>query len=324
MADEVTFAQNIIRCALCEQAGDYHCKPCQLNLCCECISNHLSDKTKKHEVVELVSQQKHYNSADMPECSNHESYICDMFCKDCNIPICIKCLTSYHRQHNFISLEEFLNEKKKTMLNEIQEIESKVLPEFQKHETGVDDDDYEKTIENIFAHEDLICNIVREAGSKLRDQVVQHKTNNLEIIEKNASVEKSILNVIHDTWLCLVRNDPKEIFELRRLKFQMNAKCSEVNWHMPYFQVQTRQGWEISSLFGTLLFEKEQVLFLLFFKYSKLRVKIYNMCIEIVVYGQVLTSFIRPFFNYDTLNYIDIIYVLHYFVYLSLGCHHKG
>lgn len=259
MAGEVTLAQDIIRCALCEQAGDYHCKPCQSNLCCECISNHLSDKTNKHEVVELVSQQKHYNSADMPECFSHESYICDVFCKDCNIPICIKCLTRDHRQHNFISLEDFLDERKTEILHEIQEIESRVLPEFQKYEKGIDDDDYENTIEDIFAHEDLICNIVREAGSKIRDQVVQHKTNNLEIIKKNAFAEKALLSTIHDTWLCLVRNDPKEIFELRRLKFQMNAKCSEVNWHIRYFQVKNRQGWEISSFFGTLHFKKEQV-----------------------------------------------------------------
>lgn len=309
MADEVNFAQDIIRCALCEKSGDYHCKPCQSNLCCECISNHLSDKTNKHEVVELVSQQKHYNSADMPECSSHESYICDVFCKDCNIPICIKCLTRDHRQHNFISLEDFLDERKTEILNEIQEIESRVLPEFKKYEKGVDDDDYENTIEDIFAHEDLICNIVREAGSKLRDQVVQHKTNNREIIEKNASVEKAVLNTIHDTWLCLARNDPKEIFELRRLKVQMNAICYEVNRHLPYFQKKNLQEWEVQFMFGTLLYEKQQVPKFKFkyFKSFKLNVIKYvqlNSCKWSNFECFYLTFFSK---NY-TLNYIDIIY----------------
>lgn len=57
MALTVTSAQDVVRCSLCDNSADYQCKLCQVKLCCDCTSKHLSDKSVKHEVIEFTTQR---------------------------------------------------------------------------------------------------------------------------------------------------------------------------------------------------------------------------------------------------------------------------
>lgn len=67
------------------------------------------------------------------------------------------------------------------------------------------------TIEAIFAHKDEVCYAVREAGSKLREQLTQIRKANLEIANKNTLEEKEIVNIIEKARRLLTKNDPKDI-----------------------------------------------------------------------------------------------------------------
>lgn len=257
MALTVTFAQDVVRCSLCDNSADYQCKLCQVKLCCDCTSKHLSDKSVKHEVAEFTTQRN--LDKMVSECASHDKYVCEIYCKDCSISICTKCVTGDHRRHNFISLEDFLEERKVEVLNEIQEIESTVLSEFKKQKSGTGEQEYENTIEAIFAHEDEVCSAVREAGSKLRERLTQIRKDNLEIANKNALEEKEIVNIIEETRALLTKNDPKDILELKGVKCQVNSSPVLVNKRLPVFQIKHLEEEEIQSMFGVLVNNEDEV-----------------------------------------------------------------
>lgn len=257
MALTVTSAQDVVRCSLCDNSADYQCKLCQVKLCCDCTSKHLSDKSVKHEVAEFTTQRN--LDKMVSECASHDKYVCEIYCKDCSISICTKCVTGDHRRHNFISLEDFLEERKVEVLNEIQEIESTVLTEFKKQKSGTGEQEYENTIEAIFAHEDEVCSAVREAGSKLREQLTQIRKDNLEIANKNALEEKEIVNIIEETRALLTKNDPKDILELKGVKCQVNSSPVLVNKRLPVFQIKHLEEGEIQSMFGVLVNNEDEV-----------------------------------------------------------------
>lgn len=256
MALTVTSAQDVVRCSLCDNSADYQCKLCQVKLCCDCTSKHLSDKSVKHEVAEFTTQRN--LDKMVSECASHDKYVCEIYCKDCSISICTKCVTGDHRRHNFISLEDFLEERKVEVLNEIQEIESTVLSEFKKQKSGIEEQEYENTIEAIFAHEDEVCSAVREAGSKLREQLTQIRKDNLEIANKNALEEKEIVNIIEETRALLTKNDPKDILEFKGVKCQVNSSSVLVNKRLPVFQIKHLEEGEIQSMFGVLVNNEDE------------------------------------------------------------------
>lgn len=133
------------------------------------------------------------------------------------------------------------------------------MSEFKKQKSGTGEQEYENTIEAIFAHEDEVCNAVREAGSKLREQLTQIRKDNLEIANKNALEEKEIVNIIEETRALLTKNDPKDILEFKGVKCQVNSSSVLVNKRLPVFQIKHLEEGEIQSMFGALVNNEDEV-----------------------------------------------------------------
>ncbi|XP_034337184.2 fer-related kinase 1 [Magallana gigas] len=260
MTTSITFAQDIVRCNLCENPGDHLCRLCQLTLCLECTPKHLSDKGTTHEIVGLTSQ----TSTDIVtrvECLDHSKSVCEIYCNDCLIPICAKCVIDKHKQHTLVSFDEFLERKKVDILNDIQEMESTVLPEFQKEKTEDYEKDFEKTMRNICVQEDLIFQAVKKAGNDLRAQASKHKADNLEKANQNAKLEKEMSMLIQNARSILERNDPKEILIFKGLKYKVYPCPVDLKKKALSLRNAAIDENDVSSLFGTLLdIEEKSVL----------------------------------------------------------------
>lgn len=237
-------------CVLCANNAVYYCKPCGLKLCWDCTTRHLSET--KHESMEKSEKP-------FTECNSHFKETCQIYCKDCTIPICPICVTGDHRNHNFVSLKEFLKEKRQQVLKEIHELKTTLLPELQKHKSGVDEEKYKYTIDEISVHEELICNAVREAGTNLKSLVHQQMKENLEKTKQNALKEKEIVQIIQETKTLLERNDPLEILEFKGIKCQVNICPLIIERNTPVFQGKILQEGVIQSLFGSLVDYKDKV-----------------------------------------------------------------
>lgn len=255
MASVVTRAQDIIRCSLCECGAYYHCLKCRTILCDDCTSTHLSDKSKNHEIVGYTSQKR--NFAFDYECAAHNRNNCEIYCKDCKKPICTKCVTGEHRKHNFADLEDAVDEKKAEILNEIQEVEATILKDIQDNKIGLNNDEYEAAIEAVFAQEDLICETVRNYGSKLREQIMKHRKENEEKANKNAFEEKEILRIIQISESMLKSDDTKAILEFKGLKCQLSVPSQSVDRSIPFLEDGLVNMDIVSSMFGALMFSDD-------------------------------------------------------------------
>lgn len=54
-----------------------------------------------HEVVEYIDRIKGYS---LSECKTHEKIKCEMYCKECSVPICTYCVTDPHNRHDVVDI----------------------------------------------------------------------------------------------------------------------------------------------------------------------------------------------------------------------------
>lgn len=256
MAFPLTFAQDVICCVECGNFADYYCNPCSLKLCWKCTSIHFNEIN--HANAESTPPKRRFEKP-FPECNDHVKKTCEFYCKDCIIPICSTCVTGDHRNHNFMSLEEFLEEKKEELFKEVQNMHTTVLPALKEQTSIENEDDYNNLIGAISSHEELICKAVQEVGSELKSQITQHRKNNIAKITKNTTEENKIIRIVQDTTLLLDRNDPKEILKCQKIRCQVNTCPLVIDKNTPVFKGKNIQKEEILSLFGRLDASKKDV-----------------------------------------------------------------
>ncbi|XP_034337908.2 E3 ubiquitin-protein ligase TRIM71 [Magallana gigas] len=163
--DPMKGAQDIIRCDVCsnnereKSPAEVHCNTCHTNVCSPCVARHMAlDKSKKHDIVLF-----HVASTEiiLPSCSSHTKLKCDLFCKKCSIPICLKCLSSNHNSHNVEELTELCQKIYKDVQNETEELQQCIIPE----------------LENILGEEDEKLRKLNEAYDKLDSSFEEHGKN---------------------------------------------------------------------------------------------------------------------------------------------------
>ncbi|XP_061180685.1 tyrosine-protein kinase Fer-like [Saccostrea echinata] len=253
MESALSFAQDVIRCSLCDNAVEYHCTLCHVRLCSECTSKHLSDKSKKHEIAEFTSEK---DTLKRHECPSHDSNNCEIYCRNCKIPVCSKCVVGVHRQHDFIELDDFLEEKKQDVIADLNEIESLLLPEFQKQKDIMSEETKKNTIEVITNQEDLICKAVRDFGRQLREEVSKHKKEIQEKEKENISAEKRFLESLHKAKSLLASNDTKAILGYSGIEQELRIVPHQLDNCMPVLDVKRLEEEDIASLFGTFVTNK--------------------------------------------------------------------
>lgn len=120
------WAQDVLRCHLCEtpvsSTSFLNCDICLKNMCKDCVGEHLSDESVEHRVMQFK------NSKLTPYCQIHSTKPCELYCVQCDIPICTQCITSgEHVQHRIIDILESYNDKKKVIQKDIEEFEKSII-----------------------------------------------------------------------------------------------------------------------------------------------------------------------------------------------------
>lgn len=106
--------EDIIRCYLCDTPIPLlYCEACHINICKGCAVRHLSDDSKEHTVVPVKQRSKLTAHAKI-QCELHDERY-ELYCKQCDIPICTCCLSSsQHLGHDTFGITEAFNSKKTT------------------------------------------------------------------------------------------------------------------------------------------------------------------------------------------------------------------
>nr|XP_022337011.1 uncharacterized protein LOC111133176 [Crassostrea virginica] len=187
-------AQDVLRCDVCsdkeqeKSPAEVHCNTCHTNVCSPCVAKHMtSNKSKKHDIVLLHSAN---TDVDLPNCPSHSTVKCELFCKKCTIPICLKCLSSTHNSH---AVEEIID-MCKTIRADIQKnagnLKTEIIPKFKKLLIDEDEktkhlmqayDIFESSIED---HGKEIHKAVNDVITKYKAKVKQMKQTDFEILKQ--------------------------------------------------------------------------------------------------------------------------------------------
>lgn len=130
--------QDVSRCDNCEKAlPELYCQLCNTNLCKTCAGEHLLDELKEHRVVPI--KQKYYPV--IPACPKHFAKLCELYCKNCDNPICVKCVASgEHDQHlkvDTFSLQTDLQTKLRILEENIYPKHKKALSDIQENKLRI-------------------------------------------------------------------------------------------------------------------------------------------------------------------------------------------
>ncbi|XP_063405842.1 E3 ubiquitin-protein ligase TRIM71-like [Mytilus trossulus] len=110
-------AQTRSMCQFCEESPEikWKCINCELLLCQLCCSKiHRKSKASlEHEIINIKDIEKlnfsySVRKVDLENlvCTNHSKRKCFVYCNECSLPACSKCLTETHKMHDYISLDE--------------------------------------------------------------------------------------------------------------------------------------------------------------------------------------------------------------------------
>lgn len=197
-------AQDPVRCSLCPEVVVIHCGSCQVNLCAQCLSTHIDrNKSLKHEIVPYTSQLVK-PEAEIQKCQDHPKQQCDLFCQDCSVPICSRCLTGNHKRHGAVDLEEICETTRSTVKEDLEELR-KFRKEYEKV-VGESKEELAKYLEESDKERDslkelgkqwhqMIDKVIDKVGKDM-DEIIQSDT---KCLQDNTEEIQSALQDVKDS-----------------------------------------------------------------------------------------------------------------------------
>nr|XP_022303442.1 uncharacterized protein LOC111111010 [Crassostrea virginica] len=136
MATSTSWAQDVITCDLCDKPTQQFCNSCQVSLCSDCVSKHTEAfKSMSHEIAPFLDRK---TKLVLPACQEHSGQRCEVNCKECNTPVCFKCIVSgTHKGHDVEELTETHENKILKIKSDTEEIQAKLIPKYQKEDIEI-------------------------------------------------------------------------------------------------------------------------------------------------------------------------------------------
>ena len=130
VAFQMTTYNWIVTCK-CDKPVEYCCNTCGEKLCSNCKKRHLQSIDFRHHSVVEYTHRLSQSCMSSSLCPDHEGRECIYWCQQCQKVACIECVISSHHGHMFTKLETKLLEKKCTMQNQLDYLESNPLKDWE-------------------------------------------------------------------------------------------------------------------------------------------------------------------------------------------------
>nr|XP_022308296.1 uncharacterized protein LOC111114300 [Crassostrea virginica] len=174
--------QDIVRCTMCKDAvAPMYCEVCHIDLCKDCVVEHLSDTDGFHKVVSLKQflLTLRYNSV----CPNHPTKQCEQHCEECNVPICCLCVSSGdHYQHKKEDILKILSTKKALIQKDLLELKNSIYSKYQEAAANIQIQ--RADVRNHSAQLKAALNKQREALHSEIDTIVQQMLTEMDEMDK--------------------------------------------------------------------------------------------------------------------------------------------
>ncbi|XP_061165282.1 tripartite motif-containing protein 2-like [Saccostrea echinata] len=262
MMDPRTSAQDVMRCDLCETAVvQMHCDTCLINLCKACVGEHISKgESNVHKVVKFQDRKL---TTLYIACTTHDKERCKMYCKQCDIPVCISCISSnQHLGHELSKILQVLDEKKDTFTKERNELNDTVYPTYQDIASDVQnrisqlEKEYGDLSTAISKHGEDWHREIDKLVKKLKAEVDEMKNTQLQTLQKHLDeINKTMSDIkdeINSVEIAIDTNDMSKLFSVTSNVHTYRNLPHKIMPTLPKFIPGKIQGEELSKLYGAL------------------------------------------------------------------------
>jgi DNA-binding beta-propeller fold protein YncE len=255
-------AQDVILCDLCKtDPVQNRCEHCQINLCNNCVVNHLSDSSKNHNVVLYKSQRKF--APRYSKCPKHIDKDCDLYCEQCDSPVCTTCgLFGEHKGHNISDILEKLKSKQQLLQKDLEELETKIYSRYEEMATDLQmekvelETKYEKMTSAAEQQGEVwqreITTIVNHRKSKIEEMKIEH----LAVLEKHTDEITLRMNEIKQVILqiknILGTNDISLTSSYKSRNDEFNKLPQKVRVTIPKLRTPKINTEKVNEMFGSL------------------------------------------------------------------------
>ncbi|XP_061194646.1 E3 ubiquitin-protein ligase TRIM71-like [Saccostrea echinata] len=265
--DPHTSAQDVMRCDLCETAVvQMHCDTCFVNLCKACVGEHFSaDFSKPHTIVDFKARK---STLIYPKCRSHDVETCEMYCNQCDIPVCNTCIASdQHLGHNFLKTLEVLSKRREKIMMEHTELNETIYPAYQdiacdvEKSLGLLHKEYEKLSVAITKQEEIWQREIKELVTKLKSKIDEMKNKQLETLQKYFDgIKQKISNIQDEINLiddALISTNISEIFSILSPVDKYRKFPKKIMFAVPEFSPNKIQEGELYNFKPGILEEHE-------------------------------------------------------------------
>ncbi|XP_062621789.1 E3 ubiquitin-protein ligase TRIM71-like [Saccostrea cucullata] len=258
--DPRTSAQDVMRCELCETAVVHmHCDTCLVNLCKACVGEHFSaDLSKPHKIVDFKDRK---STLLYPGCKFHDKERCKMYCNQCDIPVCHKCIASdQHLGHKVSEILKVVDEKKNKLIKEQTELNETIYPTYQDIASEVQnrmsqfEKEYGDLSTAITKHGEEWHKEIDKLVKKLKAEVDAIKNTQLQTLQKHLDeinkTKSDIKDEIDSMETAIDTNDMSKLFSIISNVHTYRDLPDKIIPSLPKFIPGKIQ--EVSKMFGAL------------------------------------------------------------------------
>ncbi|XP_061168869.1 uncharacterized protein LOC133178129 [Saccostrea echinata] len=255
-------AQGDIQCDMCNIAMvQMHCDTCLVSLCKDCVGDHaFADLSKPHKIVNF---KKRKSTPIYSDCVTHVNEQCKTYCKQCNIPLCMKCLASgQHLGHTLLEVLQVLDEKRDGIMKERTELNDIIYPTYKNIASDLENrmTQLEKEFGDlsmaVTKHGKYLHGEIDNLEKKLKSEVDEMKKTQINTLQKYLNEIKQILseiwNEINSLDAALDSEDISKLCTLKPNVDEYRQLPQTFVSSLPEFIPGRAEGDEFSQLFGVL------------------------------------------------------------------------
>lgn len=208
-----------VGCDQCRQSVLFFCRQCKFNLCEYCIEYHQRTKSRNgHDIVDYDER----NNEDTSKCGFHPQNECVAYCKSCNVPICLLCITLRHKSHDVSELSDKIEE----LLTVISDENNKL--QLSKHD-----------LETVLKHTKIFLSSSYSVYQKTKDQVTARGEEWHEEVDMKVKKTHQELDEMQKKQQTELQKQKTDLEEMIKRVEEMNQKVIEIQRSKNVKEMQT-------------------------------------------------------------------------------------